>query len=52
MEIVHDGQICNCAQDVIAKFAQIAFILLKTAYFSTCSAIVLITQNNFFDFQA
>jgi hypothetical protein len=52
MEIVHDGQTCNCAQDVIANFAQNTFLLLKTTHFSTCSAIVLITQNNFFDFQA
>jgi hypothetical protein len=52
MEIVHNGQTYNSAQDVIANFAQYAFLLLKTAHFSTCSPIVLITQNNFFDFQA
>jgi hypothetical protein len=25
MEIVYDGQTCNCAQDVIANFAENAF---------------------------
>jgi hypothetical protein len=52
MEIALDVQTSNCAQDGIANFAQIVFLLLKTTYFSTCSAIVLNTQNNFFDFQA
>jgi phenylalanine-4-hydroxylase len=52
VKIVLDGQTCNCDQDVIADFAQNAFLLLKTTHFSTCSAIVLITQDNFFDFLA
>jgi hypothetical protein len=51
-KLFFNGQTWNCAQDVIANFAQNAFLLLKTTHFSTCSAIVLITQNNFFDFQA
>jgi hypothetical protein len=52
MEIVHDWQTCNRAQDFIANFAQNAFPFLKTTHFRTCSSIVLSTQNNFFDFQA
>jgi hypothetical protein len=52
MEIVLDGQTSDCAEDVNANFAQNVFLLPKTTYFSICSAIVLINQNNFFDFQA
>jgi hypothetical protein len=51
MEIVLDGQTCNCAQDVIANVAQNAFPLLKTTQFSTCWAIVLITENNLSTFR-
>jgi hypothetical protein len=48
MEIVLDGQTYNCVQDAIASFAQNAFLLLKTTHFTSCSPILLITQNSFF----